>query len=354
MGAKGERIDLKTGGAQGYLRIATEEAFITAEVLLAYKRLIATGVDDPGFVSLWGFYSGSPSVRATTVIERLQDLGARRLADMDATGIDKAVIALTAPGTHVFAADEARRLTTDANDQLGEACRRHPHRFIGMTAIAPQDPVWSAKEVQRGHSQGFKAVILNGHVKGEYTDDQKYWPIFEAAEALGTPVYLHPQGPSKGLIGPLLQRGLDGAVYGFGVDTGLHLLRLIVMGVFDRYPKLKFVVGHGGEALPYWAYRLDYMHAAGIRSGRYDFLKPLELPISGYFKRNIYVTFSGMAWEPAIQFCKSTLGADRILYAMDYPYQYQPDEVAAQDAMAMSAEDKKAFFQTNAEKVFDL
>jgi 5-carboxyvanillate decarboxylase len=93
-------------------------------------------------------------------------------------------------------------------------------------------------------------------VGGEYTDDQKYWPIFEAAEALGTPVYLHPQGPSKGLIGPLLERGLDGAVYGFGVDTGLHLLRLIVMGVFDRFPKLKFIVGHGGEALPYWAYRL--------------------------------------------------------------------------------------------------
>ena len=113
-------------------------------------------------------------------------------------------------------------------------------------------------------------------------------------------------------------------------------------------------VGHGGEALPYWAYRLDYMHAAGIRSGRYEFLKPLQLPISGYFKRNIYVTFSGVAWEPAIQFCRSTLGADRILYAMDYPYQYQPEEVAAQDAMAMSAEDKKAFFQTNAERVFGL
>ena len=346
--------ELKTGGAQGYLRIATEEAFITTEVLLAYKRLIAAGVDDPGFVSLWRFYSGSSSVRATAVRERLQDLGARRLADMDATGIDKAIIALTAPGTHVFAADEARHLTTDANDQLGEACRRHPDRFIGMTAIAPQDPAWSAKEVQRGHAQGFKAVILNGHVRGEYTDDQKYWPIFEAAEALGTPVYLHPQGPSKGLIGPLLERGLDGAVFGFGVDTGLHLLRLIVMGVFDRYPKLKFIVGHGGEALPYWAYRLDYMHAAGIRSGRYDFLKPLQLPISGYFKRNIYVTFSGMAWEPAIQFCKSTLGADRILYAMDYPYQYQPDEVAVQDAMAMGAQDKKAFFQTNAETVFGL
>jgi 5-carboxyvanillate decarboxylase len=347
-------LELKTGGAQGYLRIATEEAFITREVLAAYKRLIAAGVDDPGFVSLWGFYSGSSSVRATTVIERLQDLGARRLADMDAAGIDKAIIALTAPGTHVFAADEAKRLTADANDQLEEACRRHADRFVGMTAIAPQDPAWSAREIQRGHALGFKAVILNGHVNSEYTDDRKYWPIFEAAQALDTPIYLHPQGPSKGLIGPLLERGLDGAVFGFGVDTGLHLLRLIVMGVFDRFPKLKFIVGHGGEALPYWAYRLDYMHAAGIRSGRHEFLKPLELPISGYFKRNIYVTFSGVAWEPAIQFCKATLGMDRIMYAMDYPYQYQPEEVAVQDAMTMSAQEKRAFFQANAEKVFCL
>src|SRR5271165_5793079 len=346
--------ELKTGGAQGYLRIATEEAFITREVLTAYKRLLSAGFDDPGFVSLWGFYSGSASARATSVIERLQDLGERRLADMDAAGIDKAVIALTAPGTHVFAVDAAKGLTIDANDQLSLACRRHAERFVGMTAIAPQDPEWSAKEIERGARLGFKAVIHNGHVGGEYTDDQKYWPIFEAAEALGTPVYLHPQGPSKGLIGPLLERGLDGAVYGFGVDTGLHLLRLIVMGVFDRFAKLKLIVGHGGEALPYWAYRLDYMHGAGIRSGRYAFLKPLQLPISGYFKRNIYVTFSGVAWEPAVQFCKSTLGADRIMYAMDYPYQYHPAEVAAQDAMNMSAEDKRAFFQTNAERVFGL
>jgi 5-carboxyvanillate decarboxylase len=344
----------KTGGAQGYLRIATEEAFITPEVLAGFKRLIASGFDDPGFVSLWGFYSASPSARATTIMERMVDLGQRRLADMDAAGIDLAIIALTAPGAQVFDVEEGKTLASCANDRLAEACRRYPRRFVGMTAIAPQDPKWSVTEIERGQALGFKAVILNGHVRGEYTDDQKFWPIFEAAEALNTPIYLHPQGPSKGLIGPLLERGLDGAVFGFGVDTGLHLLRLIVMGVFDRFPRLKLVVGHGGEALPYWAYRLDYMHAAGLRAGRYACLKPLQLPISGYFKRNIYVTFSGVAWEPAIQFCKSTLGADRIMYAMDYPYQYEVDEVSAQDSMTMSFEDKKAFFQSNAERVFGL
>jgi len=347
--------ELKTGGAQGYLRIATEEAFITQEVLDAYMRLVAEGYDDPGFRSLWGFYSSSPSPRGIQIRDGLLSLGQKRIAEMDAAGIDKAIIALTAPGTHVFEADEARALTTDANDKLAAACRDHPDRFIGMTAIAPADPAWSAREIQRGHDLGFKAVILNGHVKGEYTDDEKYYPIFEAAQALGTPIYLHPQGPSKGLIEPLLERGLDGAVYGFGVDTGLHLLRLIVTGVFDRFPDLKFIVGHGGEALPYWSFRLDYMHAAGVKSNRYEFLKPLALgSISAYLKRNIFVTFSGMAFPPAIRFCREVIGMDRIMYAMDYPYQYELSEVEAQDEMDLSPEDKRAFFQTNAERVFNL
>jgi 5-carboxyvanillate decarboxylase len=347
--------EVKTGGAQGYLRIATEEAFITQDVLDAYMRLVAEGYDDPGFNSLWGFYSSSPSQRGVQIRDGLLSLGQKRLEEMDRAGIDKAIIALTAPGTHVFQGDEAKSLTTDANDQLAAACRAHPDRFIGMTAIAPSDPAWSAREIQRGHDLGFKAVILNGHVQGEYTDHEKYYPIFEAAEALGTPVYLHPQGPSKGMIGPLLERGLDGAVYGFGVDTGLHLLRLIVMGVFDRFPKLKLIVGHGGEALPYWSYRMDYMHAAGVRSNRYEFLKPLKLgSISAYLKNNVYVTFSGMAFPDAIQFCQKVIGVDRVMYAMDYPYQYEPEEVAVQDAMDISPEAKRAFFQTNAERVFNL
>ena len=114
-------------------------------------------------------------------------------------------------------------------------------------------------------------------------------------------------------------------------------------------------VGHGGEALPYWSYRLDYMHAAGVRSNRYEFLKPLKLgSISAYLKENVYVTFSGMAFPAAIEFCQKVIGVDRVMYAMDYPYQYEPDEVAVQDAMELSAADKRAFFQTNAERVFTL
>jgi 2,3-dihydroxybenzoate decarboxylase len=339
----------------GYLRIATEEAFAPPELLAAWREMLdAESVDDPGFRSLWGFYLSSDSERATSLRERLQDLGERRLADMDATGIDRQIISLTAPGTQIFDAGRAVAMATLANDQLAQACRAHPDRYTGLTAIAPQDPEAAAAEIERGAKLGFKGVIINSHTRDAYLDDPKFWPIFEAAEALDTPVYLHPNTPSRGMIGPLLDAGLDGAIFGFAVETGMHLLRLIVAGVFDRFPALRLVVGHLGEALPFWLYRLDYMHAATLRSRRYPQWTELGAKPSDYMRRNVWVTTSGMAWAPAIMFTREVLGGDRVLYAMDYPYQFVADEVTAQDRLPLGLADKKAFFQTNAETVFRL
>src|ERR1700733_10567051 len=344
------------GDGVGYLRIATEGAFAPPELLAAWRDLLDSGsVDDPGFRSMWGFYLSSESERARFLRDRLQDLGERRLADMDAAGIDRQVISLTAPGPQIFDTDRAVAMATLANDQLADACRRHPDRFTGLTAVAPQDPAGAAKESERGASTlGFKGVIINSHTRGEYLDDPKFWPIFEAAEALGTPVYLHPNSPSRGLIGPLLDAGLDGAIFGFAVETGMHLLRLIVAGVFDRFPRLKLVVGHLGEALPFWLSRIDYMHAATIRSRRYPQLKELAARPSDYLRSNVWVTTSGMPWAPAIMFCREVLGPDRVMYAMDYPYQYVPEEVTMQDQLPIDASAKHAFFQGIAEEVFGL
>src|ERR1700733_14523944 len=344
------------GDGVGYLRIATEGAFAPPELLAAWRDLLDSGsVDDPGFRSMWGFYLSSESERARFLRDRLQDLGERRLADMDAAGIDRQVISLTAPGPQIFDTDRAVAMATLANDQLADACRRHPDRFTGLTAVAPQDPAGAAKEIERGASTlGFKGVIINSHTRGEYLDDPKFWPIFEAAEALGTPVYLHPNSPSRGLIGPLLDAGLDGAIFGFAVETGLPLLRLIVAGVFDRFPRLKLVVGHLGEALPFWLSRLDYMHEASVRSQRYARMRPLEARPSDYMRRNVWVTTSGMAWAPAILFSRDVLGAERVLYAMDYPYQYVAAEVTVHDDLPLTPDEKKALFQTNAEQVFGL
>jgi 2,3-dihydroxybenzoate decarboxylase len=241
-----------------------------------------------------------------------------------------------------------------ANDQLAEAVRRHPTRFAGLIAVAPQDPREAAKEIERGSALGLKGVIVNSHTQGEYLDNPKFWPIFEAAEAFGQPVYLHPNTPSPKMIAPFLESGLDGAMYGFAVETGLHALRIVTQGVFDQFPKLTLILGHLGEALPFWLFRLDHMHRGTVMSKRYDFMKPLQKKVSDYLRENVYYTTSGMAWEPAISFTQSVIGMDRVMYAMDYPYQYVLDEVRTQDSLPISDADKKNFYQTIAEQVFRL
>jgi 5-carboxyvanillate decarboxylase len=339
-----------------YRRIATEEAFATIDMLRQYRDVLARkSIDDIGFNSMWGFYLGSRSARATSIIERLTWLDERRIADMDATGIDMQVLALTSPGAHIFDAATGTALARASNDELAAAVVRFPDRLAGMVAIAPQDPAAAAKEIERGiRTLGLHAVILNSHVHSEYLDDQKYWDIFAAAEACNAAIYIHPNTPSDRMINPFLEAGLDGAIFGFGVETALHVLRLIVSGVFDRFPKLRVVIGHMGEALPYWLFRLDYMYRATLNSKRYPKWQPLRGVPSDYMRQNIFVTCSGMPWGPAITFAQQVLGAERVLYAMDYPYQVEASEVAACDDIVMSPAGKKKFFQTNAEQVFNL
>lgn len=339
-----------------YLRIATEEAYCPPEMLKIYRRILdAKSVDDPGFNTMWGFYMSGTSERARHIITCLQDLGEGRLAHMNASGIDKQILALTSPGVQIMDRDTAVSFAITANDQLAEDVARNPTRFAGLLAVAPQDPAGAAREIQRAVTKlGLKGVIINSHTHDEYLDDPKFWPIFEAAESLGVPIYLHPNTPSKGMIGPLLERGLDGAIFGFGVETGMHMLRIITAGVFDRFPRLKIVIGHMGEALPFWLFRLDYMHRATVVSNRYDAMRPLQRKISDYMRDNVCITNSGVAWEPAIKFSQEVLGVDQVMYAMDYPYQYAPSEVSTLDGMNMAELDKKKFFQLNAERVFKL
>lgn len=341
---------------EGITRIATEEAFAPADMIERYKHLISNRLSgDPGFESLMGYFlfNGTPHTEA--VVARLQDLGSRRLADMAAAGVGRQVIALTAPGLQVFDADTASGLAPDYNDMLADAVRRHPREFSGLAAVAPQAPDSAAKELERSVSKlGLRGVIINSHTRGEYMDDEKFWPIFEAAEALDVPVYLHPQTPPPAMIQPLLESGLDGAIYGFAVETGMHLLRIILSGVFDRFPKLRLVVGHLGEGIPYWLFRVDFFYRSMVRTKRYKRIRELELMPSDYMKRNIYLTTSGMAWEPVIMYARDVIGPDRVLYAMDYPYQYRLDEVPVTDELPIDHESLKQFYQTTAEEVFRL
>ncbi|MBK8629839.1 MAG: amidohydrolase [Sphingomonadales bacterium] len=347
---------LKTGGDRGYLRIATEEAFATREQVDVFLRMVRDGTADKGMVSLWGFYATSPSERATQIMDRLLDLGEQRIAHMDETGIDKAILALTSPGVQpMLDTAEARGIASRANDYLADAVQKYPTRYIGMTAVAPQDPEWSAAEIRRGANElGFKGVQINSHTQGHYLDEPQFDPIFQALAETGQPLYIHPATLPDSMMGGMIDAGLDGAVFGFAVETSYHLLRLVTTGLFDRYPDLQIIAGHGCEALPYWLYRTDFMHKAGIRSGRYERLKPLQHDLFHYMRTNFLGTCSGLPFEPAIKLMIEVMGEDRVMYAMDYPYEYVADEVRAMDNLAITNAQKKKFFQTNAERWFNL
>lgn len=349
-----------SGGAPGwetrpYRRIATEEAYAPVEVLDEYRKILAAGTGEIGFESIMGHFLRSQHPQPQAVTRKLSDLGEERLADMDATGIDLQILSLTSPGTQVLDVDTARHMAALTNDYIAEAVRAHPDRFAGLAAVGFEDIPSAIDELDRAVNKlGLKGLILNSHLKGRYFDDPEFLPLFEAVAALDVPVYLHPQTLPEDAIRPWYEAGLDGAVWGFAAETGLHLLRLITSGLFDKVPNLRLIVGHLGEGLPYFMHRIDHMHQKAVASKRYEALKPLSQRPSEYLKTHIWLTTSGMPWTPPIMFARELLGADRVMYAMDYPYQFEKEEVDEQDALPISDEEKFDFFEGIATRVFKL
>ncbi len=339
--------------SQKFKRIATEEAWAPADMLNRWRKLLDDKTfNDPGFIAMWGFFLTQNVGYTNGILDKLTDLGENRIADMDATGIDRQLLLITAPAVQAFRDPaEALEVAISSNDEVAEACRKYPDRFSALAAVPPQDPAAAAKEIDRAMNRlGLNGVVINSHTHGEYLDDPKFWSIFEAAEALDAAIYIHPQSPPPNMVTEFSKRGLEGAVMGFQVDVAMHTVALILSGVFDRFPKLKLVIGHGGEGLPFWLFRLDYQQKVILENRGYK----LKHPISEYLKRNVFMTTSGMGWEPAILFCQQVMGVDNILYAMDYPYEFNSEEVIATDNLPISDADKLKLYQTNAERVFNL
>jgi 5-carboxyvanillate decarboxylase len=339
-----------------YLRIATEEAWAPPELIDLYRRHLSQNtIDDIGFASLMGYFLGSDHPQPQAVVARLHAAADVRLADMDASGIDHQVLALTAPGTQVLDADEGTHIARLANDRLSDLVRSHPTRFSALAAVSYENVDGAVAELRRAVTDlGLRGLILNDHIRGSYIDDPRFAPLLATLEELDVPLYLHPNTPPNAMIRPYHEAGLDGAVLGFGASAGLHLLRIVTAGIFDRHPRLRLVVGHLGEGLPFWLNRIDHMHGKQVRSGRYERIKPLQKPPSEYFRSHIWLTTSGMPWAPAIMFTREVVGADRVMYAMDYPYQFDAAEVAAQDALPIRADEKADFFENIARRVFAL
>jgi predicted TIM-barrel fold metal-dependent hydrolase len=254
--------------------------------------------------------------------ERLYDRGPLRLEQMDAAGIDFQILSLFDPGVQdrtdvALAVDLAHR----ANDDLAETVRAYPDRFGGFATLAPQDPGAAAAELERAVTDlGLVGALINGHTGGRYLDDPAYLGLFERAEGLGAPIYLHPTTPHAAVMdawfAPYVADGLHLASWGFAAETATHVLRLIYSGLFDKFPQLQMIIGHLGEMLPFAAYRTDRYF--GLGGDGQSSTRVKRLP-SEYLRDNFHVTTSGNFCPPAFACTLEVIGADRVMFSVDYP-----------------------------------
>lgn len=326
-----------------FRRIATEEAFATPEQLEALRELMKASRDyDPDT------FLAAMQTSGGEITRRLLDVEDERLRIMDASGVSMAVLAMTSTGVQQFEAGKAAEIAAIGNDRLADTVRRHPDRYAGLATIPVQDPKRAVQEMERAITKlQLNGVMINSHTNGEYLDEQKYWPILEAAAGLDAAIYIHPRAPSPGMAAPYRKYQLEHAIWGYAVEVGLHTVKLLLSGVFDHYPKLRVVIGHMGENVPYALYRLDWMHS------HYPWDRPkLKLTPSEYFRRNFWITTSGVNWVPALELCIKVLGAERILWAVDYPYQETVEATQWLNDAPITDEDRAKIFHRNAEQVF--
>lgn len=322
-----------------YKRIACEEAFMTTEVLAELRRRAGD------------VFSMKNGVTQGPFLPKLLDIGAGRIQGMDADGVDVQILSLVSRGVQIFETAAALSLAKLTNDQLAEAIGKYPARYAGLATVAPQAPAATAKELERAvHTLGLKGGIINSHTHNEYLDDKKFWPIFEAAQALDVPIYLHPREPSAGMEKPLSIPGYT-IGWGYAVETGTHALRLINGGVFEQFPKLRIVLGHLGETLPFLLDRIDNRYRFEMNTFRRPLMKRLP---SEYFRENFVITTSGMNYTAPLAAAVAAMGSDKVLFAADYPLELQKDAVQGLEAAGFGADVKKNIFESNPARVFKL
>jgi uncharacterized protein len=293
---------------------------------------------------------GSPMAR---IQAKLDDLGSERLKDMDAGGIDVQVISHGVPGTEQLDPEQAVPLARQANDYLADAIKPHPDRLKAFATLPTASPQAAADELERTVTElGFKGALINGHVRGRFLDDREFWPIFERAQSLNVPVYLHPAEPPDAVrdayysdLPPQIAQVLATSGWGWHVDTGLHALRLIAGGVFDEYPTLQIIIGHMGEALPFFLERSSRNLRA--QAG-------LSKPLEDYATNNFHFTTSGMFSYPPLACLLSVVGADRVMFSVDYPYSRNEEGRDFILNAPISPADRESLAFRNAERLLGL
>jgi 5-carboxyvanillate decarboxylase len=336
-------------------KIATEEAWSIPEVASELREVSRGPSQSLDKLLVGGIYDApadASGYSAMNSLDGLLDIEEKRLPEMDALGVDMHLLSLTAPGVQMFDADTATDLAALSNDRLAEVCRKRPDRFAGLASFAPHSPKRAAKEMERAINElKLNGFILNSHTNGEYLDDPKYWPVLEAAEGLNACIYIHPRAASDTLKGPLQDYGMDSAMWGYGVEVGTHAVRMMAGGVFDSFPNLKICIGHMGEAIPFWIWRINFMNSRAQAIGR---ARKTKRSMAEYFQDNFVITTSGVEDPLALRYAIDKIGIDNVMWAIDYPYQPQKPAVDFMDAAPVTEDERHALYHGNAERIFHI
>ena len=294
-------------------------------------------------------YVGVEASRAPDIARRLADLGALRIREMDEAGIDVQVLSHGAPSGQKLAADVAVAVTRRANDRLAAAIAAHPTRFAGFAALPTSDPQAAADELERTVAElGFKGAMIHGLANGSFIDDKRFWPIFERAERLDVPIYLHPSVPHPAVMDAYYKEYAEAypmvirAAWGYTVETATQAIRLVLSGAFEAYPKLKIILGHLGETLPFLVWRIDQtLSRPGHKS----------IGFRDVFSNNFYITTSGNFSDPALLCCVMEMGVDHILFAVDYPFVANQPATRWIESVPLADADKAKILSGNAKQL---
>src|ERR1039457_6386220 len=318
--------------------IGIEEHFLTADIRAAWAASViaeeGTGAFDRGEIG-----------------ERLDNLAEQRLALMDESGVDVQVLSVTTPALHNLEPEESVTLARRTNDLVAETVAKYPTRFLGFATLPTASPEEAAVELERSVTRlGLMGSMLCGRTREKNLDHPDFFPMFETAARLRVPLFIHPQIPQRAVrdvyySGFGEQTDIAFAAFGLGwhYEAGIQFVRLILAGVFDKYPDLQIILGHWGEVVLFYLERL----------GSLSRVTKLQRPIADYFKQNLYVTPSGMWSQSYLQRSLEVVGPERILFSTDYPYQYRPARPGRffLEEAALSLEQKGLFAHGNWERL---
>nr|WP_314495619.1 amidohydrolase family protein [uncultured Chryseobacterium sp.] len=286
----------------------------------------------------------------------IEDVGSIRIKFMDESGIDMQVLSYGA-GSPQNITDKilALDLCRQANNELARLIKIRPDRFSGLAVLPMADPVAASQELERSvNLLGLKGAMLSGTFDGRFFDHPEFLPVFYKAQELNTPLYMHPAPLSEIIASYYYQSNqwpavagemFAGAGYGWHLDSGIGIIRLIISGIFDKLPALKLISGHWGEMVPFYLNRLDDQLGKTLK---------LDRKISEYFQSNIYITPSGLFSEAQLQFVISVVGSDQIIYSGDYPFLIDNNTRHFLENASISNNDKEKIAYKNAESLFRL